>query len=70
MTSGRLLRFLALGAAALALAGCRAWCDHNYPQNCAPACGCQPQPCCTPPSNYPVQAQPCAPTQPVWGPPH
>ena len=67
MTSGRILRFLAL-AGALALAGCRAFCERYNPP---PSCGCyQPQPCCAPQSNYPVQAQPCAPSQPVWAPQH
>ncbi len=72
MTSGRILRFLAMGAA-LALTGCRAFCDRYYPPPAygAQGCGCyQPQqPCCAPASNYPVQPQPCAPAQPVWGAP-
>ncbi len=69
MTSGRILRFLAL-AGALSLTGCRAFCDRYYPPPAygAQGCGCQPQPpCCAPASNYPVQ--PCAPAQPVWGAP-
>ncbi|HVS40483.1 MAG TPA: hypothetical protein VMS17_33305 [Gemmataceae bacterium] len=69
MSRGRILRFLALAAAALSLAGCRAWCDHYYPQQGYGGCCCQPQPCCAPASNYPVQPQPCAPAQPVWGAP-
>jgi hypothetical protein len=74
MTRARIVRFLALAAAALSLAGCRAFCDRYYPPPgyAQPGCGCyQPQqPCCAPASNYPVQAQPCAPAAPVWGAPH
>ena len=66
MKVGRIVRLAAL-AAALCLAGCRAWCDRYYPpSNYGGNCCCPPQPCCAPVSNYPVQAQPCAPAAPAW----
>jgi hypothetical protein len=71
MTGGRIVRLLAL-AGLLALTGCRAFCDRYYEHNCPPGynnnCGCAapPPPCCAPVSNYPVQAQPCAPAAPGW----
>jgi len=65
MTSGRILRLLAL-IGALSLTGCRAWCDRYYGQPGYGNCGCAPQPCCAPASYSPVQAQPCAPAAPGW----
>lgn len=65
MKGGTILRFLAV-AGILSLAGCRNYCERNYPApGYAPNSGCTPQPCCAPASNYPVQAQPCAPA-PGW----
>jgi hypothetical protein len=68
MTGGRIVRLLAL-AALLALTGCRSWCERHYPEpnyagNC---CQPQPQPCCAPATNYPLQ--PCAPAAPAWNTP-
>jgi hypothetical protein len=63
MTRGRVLGLLAL-LGALSLTGCRSYCEHFFPaQN---GCCCTPPPCCSPCSNYPVQAQPCAPAAPGW----
>jgi hypothetical protein len=66
MTGGNILRLLAL-AGILSLTGCRAFCERHYPEtNYAPNSGCAPQPCCTPASYGPVQAQPCAPAPGAW----